>query len=1051
MHNIESTGVVSNNKWLLNVLICNQSVEAKVDTGAECSTISKALFLKLGLSKVTRTRKRLEGNSGSGIAVIGKSKLSVVVLNGQTATVKFYVTDNDNQMLLGMPAITDLGLLPKVRIEQVSAKSHKVLSDYKDVFTGLGRVGEPVELVLKASAKPKAVPPRLVPNNLRGKLKKELDKLLDQGVIVRDTSPSEWLCPIVMAYKPSGEMRLCLNPQYLNKQLVRAQCAIPTTPEIFGRISGSKVFTTLDAKQGFHQIPLDEKSSKMLSFVTPFGKFRYVRLGMGICNASEIFHQTMVDAFADIPGVEVYIDDLLVHAPTSEEHDVRLEKVLERCRTIGLTLNPSKAVIGGSCISFLGHELTGEGVKADHSKVEAVKKMTVPEDKEGIQRFLGFVNYLAKFIPNLSEHSRPLRDACKGRGAFYWCKEQQDAFDTIKSIITSAPTLAYYNPTSDVILSADASSHSLGAVVLQGEKPIEFAAKSLTECQCRYSQIEKELLATLFACKKFRYYCLGQEVIKVETDHLPLLGLMEKEIGDLSPRLAAIRLKLLGYPIEMVYKPGKEMVLADTLSRSCPRNTDLFEDLDSDPLMSVCSVVIRSEDVMSKYQTATANDKELQTLLRYIQYGWPSNKKDCARSASAYYSLRNSLSIANGVVFYGSRLVIPVALRCEVLDSLHKAHQGVTKTLQRASTSVFWPGMRRRIEEKCLACDSCAKSEGNQTREPLIPFAIPNTPFQTVGIDLFYLDGVDYLLLVDYLTKWPVVKRLSSGIGSSAVVQALREIFADFGQPDKIVSDNGPQLSSFHFKQFCKSLNIEHVTSSPLHASGNGQSERSIRTIKAMMKKCYDEGTDWLQGLLAIRNTPVAQGIPSPAELLQGRVLRDSDPVSVDRYKVKGYDLEAVRAKLGDIKSADKYYHDNHAKAEKDWLIAGQTVYFKAASGEWKPGKVKGLVGDRSYDIQAKHCVIRRNRVDIRPCNVDISLSPTLAVRPESNSSANGRGKYDSQDNNSDRTESLPDPVLSAVPGDPGPTADQAPRHCDPPTRPSRDRRKPVWHKDYVM
>jgi hypothetical protein len=209
--------------------------------------------------------------------------------------------------------------------------------------------------------------------------------MIDQGVIVRDTSPVEWFSPLVLVNKPNGDLRVCLDPQYLNKQLVRAQCAIPTTTEIFADIAGSKYFSTFDAKSGFHQIPLDEPSSKLLSLVTPFGKFRFVRLGMGICNASEIFHQIMVDAFANIKGVEVYIDDVMVHSPTKEGHGSAMKQVLEISRAIGLTLNSEKAVICQESVSFLGHELSAGGVHPSHSKVEAVKEMTVPDDKQAVQ------------------------------------------------------------------------------------------------------------------------------------------------------------------------------------------------------------------------------------------------------------------------------------------------------------------------------------------------------------------------------------------------------------------------------------------------------------------------------------------------------------------------------------------------------------------------------------------------------------------------------------------------------------------------------------------
>jgi len=350
---------------------------------------------------------------------------------------------------------------------------------------------------------------------------------------------------------------------------------------------------------------------------------------------------------------------------------------------------------------------------------------------------------------------------------------------------------------------------------------------------------------------------------------------------------------------------------------------------------------------MEKYQTATSNDEELQVVMKYIQEGWPAQKKSCASRAMGYWNLKNSLSTTSGVVFYGSRLVIPVSLRQEVVASLHSAHQGVTKLLQRASESVFWPGLRRRLEEKCLSCEACVKVERKQPKEPLIPYPVPPFPFHTIGMDLFHLLGKDYLLVVDYLTKWPVVKSLPSDTTSKSITQCLKEVFADFGRPEVVISDNGPQFSGYDFKTFCSIRGIRHKTSSPLHPSGNGQVERAVGTIKGMMHKCLSDGRDeWLDGLTSIRNTPVADGLPSPSELLQGRYLKDSHPVEVDKYKVHAYDLEMIRQKLGDKKSVEKYYHDNHAKSEKSNIKPGQQVQFRTGTGEWKTGEIDRLVND---------------------------------------------------------------------------------------------------------
>ena len=183
-----------------------------------------------------------------------------------------------------------------------------------------------------------------------------------------------------------------------------------------------------------------------------------------------------------------------------------------------------------------------------------------------------------------------------------------------------------------------------------------------------------------------------------------------------------------------------------------------------------------------------------------------------------------SLTIAEGLVFYGNRLVIPAALRQEVLDALHTAHHGVTKTMQRAQESVYWPGIRRQIEDRCIRCALCVMVERLQRRELLIPMPVPSYPFRVVGIDQFEVEGSCFLMVVDYLTKWPIVRGLSSNT-SEVIIRVLREVFSEMGTPEVIVSDNAPQLVSRQFRSFLNGSGIEYRTSSPIHPSGNGQVE----------------------------------------------------------------------------------------------------------------------------------------------------------------------------------------------------------------------------------
>jgi hypothetical protein len=450
---------------------------------------------------------------------------------------------------------------------------------------------------------------------------------------------------------------------------------------------------------------------------------------------------------------------------------------------------------------------------------------------------------------------------------------------------------------------------------------------------------------------------------------------------------------------------------------------------------------------MSKYVRATSMDEELTVVMKYIVDGWPTNKKLCAARALGYWALRSDLSIVGGVVFYGSRLVVPVSLRNEVIDSLHSAHQGITKTLQRASGAVFWPGLKRRIEDKCLACEPCRQREINEKKEPMLPMPVPQYPFQVIGIDLFTFENEEYLMVVDYLSKWPIVKQLSQGTTSMKIIGVLKEVFSDFGLPERIISDNGPQLVSTEFHRFCRERKIEHSTSSPLHPSANGQVERTIGTVKAMMDRCNKEGADWRYGLTSIRNTPVADKMLSPAAILQGRTLRDRIPVDQNQYKVAGYDLESVRGQLSARQSIDKYYHDAHSGRDKAPLEVGQQCYFKAARGNWLQGCVTKLDSDRSYLIKAEHGhTFRRNRKDMRPSRVEkrqIGASEGLMTVP--NIMQNRRSEQ--VVGGHDRDGAAGGPAELVVAG--GETCESG--GVVLPRRSGRVTRRPVRFNDYIM
>jgi hypothetical protein len=675
--------------WFTDFSVNGRNVTFKVDTGAQVNIINDKVFDGLCSDAVVRkSDSELKGYTGDIIPVRGVVDLPFV-FRGRHFTSEFYISSAQNHSLIGFPTSRLLGL---VQVDQVGLSNNVegVLVEFSDIFTGLGKLDTEHHITVESGAVPIVSASRPVPVHVRPKLKAELDRLENLGIIQKCDEPTEWVSPIVIVPKPNGQIRICLDPRNLNKVIKREHFKIPTTQEIFSRVTGSEYFSTLDATNGFHQIPLDEESSKLVCFLTPFGRFVYKRLPFGLNSSAEVFHKSLVSKLGDIAGVEIYIDDLLIHHPTKEGHDKILKTVLERCRQINLKLNKEKSCIGKTKVNFLGHELSGDGLAPKRERASAIKDMLEPRNKNDVQRFLGFVNYLGKFCPGLAEHTEPLRTLLRKKTEFMWEKPQIDAFGKIKELVVNSPVLKHFEPDKPVTLQVDASSHSLGATIMQDGQPVEYATKALTDTQKRYAQIEKELLGVLFGCKKFHYYIYGGPQITIQTDHKPLIGIMNKNIEETTPRIRRMLTELSAYSFQLVYQNGKEMYVADMLSRAEYQKAVSVESIkarNADDMSSVVEIVFSSETKKQEYIQATANDTELQALVHLIEQGWPRHRKSCSEIGRKFWNWRDDISVCQNLLFMGSRLIVPLAKQAEILKKLHESHAGLSKTNQLAKAA----------------------------------------------------------------------------------------------------------------------------------------------------------------------------------------------------------------------------------------------------------------------------------------------------------------------------------------------------------------------------
>jgi len=448
-------------------------------------------------------------------------------------------------------------------------------------------------------------------------------------------------------------------------------------------MAGENVLSTLDANQGFYQIKLTTESSKMCTFSTPMGRYRFLRMPFGISPAPEIFHKKFKQIFEGLEGVDTYIDYIIVHGRNKEEHDERLRKVLQRTSERNVRFNKSKCKFNKTKISFLGHEITNLGVNQT-----IIKELKPPDNKVGLQRILGVVNYVGKFLPNVAQVNVPLRELIRKDVVFEWTNVHSDALDIIKEMLSSEPVLHYYDSKQPLTLSVDASKDGLGAVLLQNNLPLIYASKSLTDTQKKYAQIEKKALDIAFGYHRFHQYIYGRKV-QVETDHRPLESIFKKPLILCPLRLQRILIKLQHYELVIKYKPGKELLIAYTLSRiESGGNSIIFDNWEKKEVEVTIEEVNKytsiSENKREQFKLATESDKELNMLKKYVIEGWPERKEQLNEEIKKYWDSKELITEHEGVLYKSNRIIVPVSLRNEMLSKIHFNHMGIEKCRYRA-------------------------------------------------------------------------------------------------------------------------------------------------------------------------------------------------------------------------------------------------------------------------------------------------------------------------------------------------------------------------------
>ena len=950
--------------WHIIGRINEFNVKFKIDSGSHVNVLPLRVYNTLKNSNLTlqESKLKLSAYNGSRLRIEGeiilKTKFKHVNEN-----IKYVVINTSDKPILGLQTCNDLKIIKKLQAlsyEEVPVhfkSKEEVLNEYKDVFSGIGKFpGKPYKIHLKADAIPVTYPPRRVPKRLQERLKNTLDRLEKANIISKSEGPTEWQHPLVIVEKTDTNLRLCLDPKHLNEQIMDDKFQIPKIEEMCDDLANKKYYSIVDLRESFYQIPICTESAKLCTFGTCFGSYKFERLPFGIKIASEVFQKKNVDVFGSIKGVKIYIDDIIVAGSTRKEHDTILKKVLEKARECNITFNPEKLKFCQTEIKILGQMISQEGISIDPNRIQAIKEMPEPEDRDALLRFLGVIKYVGNFIPKLSEHTAPLRELTKDGEPWVWTEIHSQCVKKLKHYIVNSPVLAHFKDDEPLIIQCDASSNGIGCVLLQNDRPIAFASRSIRKNETNWAIIEKEMRSVLFAMEKFHYFVYGKEVT-VKSDHKPLINIMKKKLEDVPKRLQNMRLKLLKYTFKIEYLPGKDMFLADALSRAYLQEHGQTES-DMDYVVHAIIKNTMSENRHQKLVEATKHDPHLSQVITFIKSSWPNN---LSGEVGRYSLLKDNLSVQAGLIFFGDRVLIPISQRKEIISRLHEGHLGIEKTRSKARKSFFWPGMSKEIGEFISSCRICLEGRMKNAKEPMIPSDIPLRPWAKIGMDILEHQGRSYLVAMDYYSKWIEFDRINKK-SAHDVILWCQKVFANYGFPSTIVSDNNP-FASHKFKSYLEQNDVELITSSPHHSQGHAMAETGVRIIENILRKCTKTTQNPFVLLMQYRNTEIPSLGASPSQLMLGRSLRDYSHFKEQDLTINPVKKTFIADKINSSQLQQKMYYDRNAKTLPPPHINDRVLF--RHNNDWKHGVVINKSSTpRSWLIQGEHGIIRRNRRD---------------------------------------------------------------------------------------
>jgi hypothetical protein len=564
---------------------------------------------------------------------------------------------------------------------------------------------------------PGSVPPNIRPYRYPYAQKSEIERMVEEMLEVGIIRPSQssYSALVVMVFKKDSSWRMCPDYREINKITIKDKFPIPVIDELLDELHGAIYFTKLDLCLGYHQIRMKEEDIPKTAFRTHQGHYEFLVMPFGLTNAPSTFQGLMNSIFKPFlqKFVSVFFDDILIYSKSWEDHVQHVDKVLQLLKEQQLYAKPSKCFFGVKEVEYLGHIVSHEGVKVEPNKIKAMMDWSIPKTLKNLRGFLGLTGYYHKFVRNYGRIAAHLMTLTK-KDSFSWTPEATKSFEQLKEVMCKALVLTTPDFTKTFIVECDASGNGIGVVLMQEGRPLAFESRPLKGKDLHKPIYEKEMMAILHALKKWRPYLIGRH-FKVKTDHDSLKYFLEQRLS--SEEQQKWVTKILGYDSEIVYKKGKQNVVADALSR---------KDEDVEAFLYAISII--QPDWIIEARDEWKNDKKVWTLIQRLQQDSSASDKFTWKNDSLWYKDRLYLCKNS-------------QLKQKVLLELHTSpvggHSGFLKTYYRVKKDFFWDGLKTNVQRFVVECLVCQQNKVETIKTPglLQPLSIPSQRREEVSMD----------------------------------------------------------------------------------------------------------------------------------------------------------------------------------------------------------------------------------------------------------------------------------------------------------------------------